>query len=200
MDDGILRLSAADAEAIASVVNEAATTYDGTIPEDCYSEPYLSVDDLCAELETTEFYGYEMDGDSTDRSGGSTDHSETSTDHPEASTGHPEASTGHPGNATTTLAGVVGFQERDDASLIRRLYVRPEFHGERIGSRLLQFALGRVSTDPILVGTWRDAERAVAFYETNGFTNLGTDRELLRTYWDHSERRNGESVVLRYDQ
>lgn len=178
MDDGMRRLSEADAEAVARVVNESATAYDGTIPEDCYSEPYLSVGDLREEMRTTEFYGYEVG---------------------EGSTGRSEDASGRSGDATSSLAGVVGFRERDDASLIRRLYVHPEFRREGIGSRLLDFALGRVATDPILVGTWRDAEWAVAFYEKHGFTHLGTDRDLLRTYWDHPERRNEESVVLRYD-
>jgi GNAT superfamily N-acetyltransferase len=185
MDDGIRRLSSADADAIASVVNAAARAYEGTIPADCYSEPYLSVPDLRAELETAGFFGYEVDG--TGRSGDATESLGGS------SGGSPEES------PDRSLVGVVGFQERDDASLIRRLYVRPEWHGEGIGSKLLDVALDRVGTDPILVGTWRDAEQAVGFYEANGFTDLGTDRDLLRAYWDHSERRNAESMVLRYD-
>lgn len=160
MGDGITPLSDDDAEAVARVVNEAATAYEGTIPDDCYSEPYLSVADLRAEMETAEFYGY---------------------------------------NSSGALAGVVGFEDCDPASFVHRLYVRPEFRGEGIGSRLLDAALGRLSA-PVLVGTWRDADWAVRFYEKNGFTDLGNDRELLRTHWDHSERRNEESVVLRYDR
>lgn len=181
MEDGITPLSEADAEAIANVVNEAAKAYDDTIPEDCYSQPYLSLEELADELETTEFYGYAVDSADS------------------ASMGVPDVTTDLADSAGA-LVGVVGFEEREDCSLVRRLYVLPDFRGEGIGSKLLDFALGQIATDPVLVGTWRDAEWAVGFYEKNGFTNLGTDRELLRAYWDHSERRNAESVVLRYER
>lgn len=181
MGDGITPLSDGDAEVIARVVNEAAEAYDGTIPEDCYSEPYLSVADLRAEMETTEFYGFVVD------SAG-------------ANPADSEDSPNSPSDPADSLVGVVGFEERDDASLVRRLYVLPDFRGEGIGSRLLDFALGRVSTGPVLVGTWRDADWAVGFYEKNGFTDLGTDRNLLGEHWDHPERRIEESVVLRYER
>lgn len=177
MGAGITPLSDDDAEAIARVVNEAAKTYAGTIPDDCYSEPYLSVADLRAELETAEFYGSVVE--STDSPG-----SPPSADSPESA---------------DALAGIVGFEDREDASFVHRLYVRPDFRNEGIGSRLLDFALGQLST-PVLVGTWRDAHWAIRFYQKHGFDDLGNDRELLRTHWDHSERRIEESVVLRYEE
>jgi GNAT superfamily N-acetyltransferase len=96
------------------------------------------------------------------------------------------------------LVGVIGTQERADVSLVRHLYVRPPAQGEGIGTALLERALERADAETVLVGTWKAAEWAVEFYRANGFELLGTDRDLLATYWDVPEHQRDHSVVLRY--
>lgn len=98
------------------------------------------------------------------------------------------------------LVGVIGIQERDGVSLIRHLYVRPEAQREGVGTRLLEAGLDRTESETVLVGTWKAAEWAIDFYEKNGFENLGTDAELLSTYWDIPDHQLEASVVLRYER
>ena len=52
-----------DFELIWSIVNDGAQAYKGVIPADCWSEPYMSKDELRAEIEDgVTFCGYEVDG------------------------------------------------------------------------------------------------------------------------------------------
>ncbi|RLI77691.1 GNAT family N-acetyltransferase [Archaeoglobales archaeon] len=98
------------------------------------------------------------------------------------------------------LVGVVGLQHLSDYDvfLIRHLYVLPKFQHRGIGTKLLKFGIEKSPTPKIYVGTWKAAYWAIKFYEKNGFENLGNERELLRKYWDVSERQIEESVVLEY--
>src|SRR5579872_3676786 len=49
-----------DFESIWSIVNDGARAYQGVIPADCWSEPYMSREELRAEMEHgVEFWGYE---------------------------------------------------------------------------------------------------------------------------------------------
>ncbi|MBN2189090.1 MAG: GNAT family N-acetyltransferase [Chitinispirillaceae bacterium] len=96
-----------------------------------------------------------------------------------------------------TPAGVMGLQEVKDVTLIRHAYVKPCMQKRGIGSKLLSY-LKTLSDRPLLVGTWKAAVWAVAFYQKNGFTPV-TDEEkdrLLRTYWTIPERQVETSVVL----
>lgn len=95
------------------------------------------------------------------------------------------------------LIGVMGMQRRHNVDLIRHAYVRPEWQGRGVGSRLLRFLCGEAER-PILVGTWAAADWAVRFYERHGFVRV-PDRDtaaLLRTYWSITERQVATSVVL----
>ena len=49
---------------------------------------------------------------------------------------------------------------------------------------------------PVLVGTWKAASWAVAFYERHGFRLVDGVETLLRRYWTVSERQIESSVVL----
>lgn len=98
------------------------------------------------------------------------------------------------------LVGVVGLQERADVSLVRHLYVRPGAQREGVGTALLEAALERAGSTTVLVGTWEAAGWAVAFYEQHGFELLGTDVELLSTYWDIPTAQLKASVVLRHER
>jgi GNAT superfamily N-acetyltransferase len=95
------------------------------------------------------------------------------------------------------LLGVMGIQKAADVTLIRHAYVRSGDQKRGIGGALLAH-LRALTTDPVLIGTWRDASWAICFYERHGFS-LVTDQEknrLLRTYWNVPQRQIETSVVL----
>jgi GNAT superfamily N-acetyltransferase len=49
-----------DFELIWSIINDGAQAYEGVIPADCWTEPYMSRDELRAEMEEgVTFWGYE---------------------------------------------------------------------------------------------------------------------------------------------
>ncbi len=48
-----------DAKRIAEVINEAATAYRGAIPEDCWRDPYMPVEELEQEMKTMTFFGWD---------------------------------------------------------------------------------------------------------------------------------------------
>lgn len=95
------------------------------------------------------------------------------------------------------LAGVMGIQPVKDVELIRHAYVSPARQRHGIGSALLE-RLGEPTGRPLLVGTWAAADWAVRFYERHGFEPVARERtaQLLRTYWDISDRQIETSVVL----
>jgi GNAT superfamily N-acetyltransferase len=96
------------------------------------------------------------------------------------------------------LVGVMGLQDVGDVALIRHAYIRTSRQRSGIGGALLAH-LRSLTDRPILVGTWKAATWAIAFYERHGFTLVhGPQREtLLRRYWTIPERQIEESVVLR---
>jgi GNAT superfamily N-acetyltransferase len=95
------------------------------------------------------------------------------------------------------LVAVMGIQDKGPVVLIRHAYTRTELRGRGIGSTLLAHLLG-MTTKPVLVGTWRDAEWAIRFYEKHGFRLVGKEQKdrLLRKYWSISQRQVDTSVVL----
>jgi GNAT superfamily N-acetyltransferase len=53
-----------DHAALLAIVNAAAQAYRGTIPADCWHEPYMDAAELAAEIAAgVRFVGYEMDGE-----------------------------------------------------------------------------------------------------------------------------------------
>jgi len=59
----IRRCEDADFELIWAIVNDGAQAYKGTIPDDCWTEPYMSREELRRELdEGIVFWGYEDSG------------------------------------------------------------------------------------------------------------------------------------------
>ena len=95
------------------------------------------------------------------------------------------------------LTGVMGIQHVRDVTLIRHAYVRADRQNRGIGSRLLSY-LRKLTTRPVLIGTWVDAARSIRFYEKHGF-RLVTQEErdwLLREYWSIPERQIEASIVL----
>ena len=68
----------------------------------------------------------------------------------------------------------------------------------RRGKRNCSCHLRRSSGKPILIGTWKAATWAIAFYEKHGFTVVSDAeaRRLLKQYWNVPERQVETSVVL----
>lgn len=63
MSSLIGKLKANDFQTIYTIINEAATAYNGKIPVDCYNQPYMSKEELKQEIESgVQFYGYRIDG------------------------------------------------------------------------------------------------------------------------------------------
>ena len=94
------------------------------------------------------------------------------------------------------LVAVMGFQRVKDVTLIRHAYVLPQWQKRGIGSKLLDYLKVLTATHRLLVGTWADASWAIAFYQKHGFRLMPDKDELLKTYWDISERQIETSVVL----
>ncbi len=95
------------------------------------------------------------------------------------------------------LSSVMGLQNLAGVSLIRHAYTRTLRQGKGLGTALLAHLRTRTDS-PMLVGTWKAAEWALAFYQRRGF-RLVPDAEkprLLRRYWTVPERQIEESVVL----
>jgi len=55
----IKNLANNDIEAVYSIVNRAACAYKGIIPDDCYHEPYMPLEELQAEMSRMTFFGWE---------------------------------------------------------------------------------------------------------------------------------------------
>ena len=95
------------------------------------------------------------------------------------------------------ILGVMGIQDVKDVTLIRHAYTLPACQRSGIGSKLLQYLAG-LTKRPLLMGTWKNANWAIRFYEKHGFT-LVTEEEkdiLLKKYWNIPARQVKTSVVL----
>lgn len=97
------------------------------------------------------------------------------------------------------LVAVMGFELVKDVTLIRHSYVLPGWQGEGIGSKLLNYLEGLVSTPRLLVGTWADAYWAIAFYVKHGFELLPDKDDVLLSYWNIPDRQRETSVVMGKD-
>ena len=94
------------------------------------------------------------------------------------------------------LTGVMGIEPVKGVTLIRHAYVLPQWQKRGIGSKLLNHLGELGTTSRLLVGTWADAQWAVAFYQKHGFTLLSDTKELLKAYWDIPQRQIETSVVM----
>lgn len=56
------RLSAKNADDIYRVINEAAKAYQGAIPDDCYHDPYMPMEELSREVAAMTFFGWREQG------------------------------------------------------------------------------------------------------------------------------------------
>lgn len=95
------------------------------------------------------------------------------------------------------ISGVMGIQPKGDVTLVRHAYVRSSNRNTGVGSKLLNH-LCQLTNTPLLIGTWADANWAIAFYQKHGFRLLvGEEKDsLLRKYWKIPQRQVETSVVL----
>lgn len=95
------------------------------------------------------------------------------------------------------LFAVMGIQDVRDVTLIRHAYVDPKSQRTGAGAALLDH-LKSQTKKPILIGTWKAATWAIAFYRKHGFTLAGDDeiRPLLKRYWTVPETQIVNSCVL----
>jgi GNAT superfamily N-acetyltransferase len=95
------------------------------------------------------------------------------------------------------LSAVMGLQEVQDVTLVRHAYTRTTRQHQGLGGQLLAH-LVRLTDRPVLIGTWKAATWAIAFYERHGFRRVSDEetRALLARYWTVPERQVQQSVVL----
>jgi GNAT superfamily N-acetyltransferase len=95
------------------------------------------------------------------------------------------------------LVAVMGLQSVRDVDLIRHAYVLPGSQRRGVGGELFGH-LRRLSTRPMLVGTWAAADWAIRFYRRHGFEVVSPARKvaLLKTYWTVPDRQIEASAVL----
>jgi GNAT superfamily N-acetyltransferase len=96
------------------------------------------------------------------------------------------------------LAAVMGIQSVGDVTLIRHAYTLTTHQRQGLGEQLLNYLLGLVKTERILVGTWEAAPWAIKLYQKHGFELLSREEtnKLLKKYWSIPERQIETSVVL----
>ena len=185
-----------DFDAILTIVNAAAQVYGGAIPADCYRVPYMTADELRAEIAAgVIFWGRCAAAAMSD--GAALDDGATTVGE-RAAEGAEAARSDIPGGGGR-LVGVMGIQDVDDVTLIRHAYVDPAAQGRGVGNRLLEHLVRLAGARPLLVGTWGAAVWAVRFYQRHGFELVTPDEKdrLLRRYWSIPERQVETSVVLR---
>ena len=97
------------------------------------------------------------------------------------------------------LVGIMGIEPIKDVTLIRHAYVLPEYQGQGIGKKLLEYLKNLTTTSRLLVGTWAAANWAIAFYLKQGFSLLPDKDTILSKYWDIPPRQIETSVVMGLD-
>ncbi len=83
-----------------------------------------------------------------------------------------------------------------DVTLVRHAYVLTDYQGQGIGSKLIKHIEEHCPTERLLVGTWRAATWATAFYARHGFEFMADKDRLLNAYWAITPRQTETSVVL----
>jgi GNAT superfamily N-acetyltransferase len=94
------------------------------------------------------------------------------------------------------VVGVIGLQHVKDVTLVRHMYVLPEYQRKGIGTELLNHVKQMTKTRCLLVGTWADNFWAIKFYQKYGFNLMPEKDGLLKKYWDIPGRQIETSVVL----
>ena len=96
------------------------------------------------------------------------------------------------------LIGVIGIQDVKDVILIRHAYTLTSYQNKGTGSAMLEYLLKKNQNSRLLVGTWKNAEWAIRFYEKFGYILHAKDQStlLIKKYWKISSNQIKNSVVL----
>ena len=96
------------------------------------------------------------------------------------------------------LIGVIGIQEVKNVILIRHAYTLTSYQNKGTGSAMLEYLLKKNQNSRLLVGTWKNAEWAIRFYEKFGFILHAKEQStlLLKKYWKVSSKQIKNSIVL----
>jgi len=96
------------------------------------------------------------------------------------------------------LIGVIGVQEIKEVILIRHAYTLTSYQNKGAGSAMLEHLLKKNQNSRLLVGTWKNAEWAIRFYEKFDFILHGKEQStlLLKKYWKIPSKQIKNSVVL----
>jgi len=96
------------------------------------------------------------------------------------------------------LIAVIGIQKIKEVILIRHAYTLTCQQGKGYGGTLLEYLLNKNKNFRLLVGTWKNADWAIRFYEKFGFILHSEDETnfLLKKYWKITSKQIKNSVVL----
>ena len=96
------------------------------------------------------------------------------------------------------LIAVIGIQKIKDAILIRHAYTLTYYQNKGVGSAMLEYLLKKNENSRLLVGTWKNAEWAIRFYEKFGFILHEREQStlFLKKYWNIPLKQIKNSVVL----
>ena len=96
------------------------------------------------------------------------------------------------------LIGVIGIQKVKDVLLIRHAYTLTSYQNKGAGSAMIEYLLKKNQNSRLLIGTWKNAEWAIRFYEKFGFIMHAKEQSnlLLKKYWKISSKQIKNSVVL----
>jgi GNAT superfamily N-acetyltransferase len=97
------------------------------------------------------------------------------------------------------VVAVAGLQPVANVTLIRHVYVLPEYQRRGLGSKLIHHLQTMTRTRRLLVGAWSGAAWAINFYRKLGFELLPNKNLLLDVYWQIPPRQREISVVLGMD-
>lgn len=192
----IRNCGASDTNTILQIINDAAAAYKGVIPQDCWSEPYMSSDYLLHEIENgVRFWGYESGGELTGVMGIQRVQDVILIRHAYVKTAYQGQDIGGrllrflcgrlPGLTTTVNGGLVMMDGDVNG-------------GNTVGKVTGSSPSVTNLTGRVLVGTWADATWAIGFYEKHGFLLVSRKEknDLLNKYWSIPRRQIETSVVL----
>lgn len=187
-----------DNNLILQIINDAAVAYKGVIPEDCWSDPYMSLDYLLHEIEGgVRFWGCETDGELAGVMGIQKVQDVVLIRH--AYVRRTDQGQGIGGRLLKFLCGrlyeiattgesSLAMTDEDSASCPTITAQA----GDEQGSAMTDWDCR------VLVGTWTDATWAIGFYEKHGFHLVSQDEKnaLLRKYWSIPDKQIETSAVL----